>query len=585
MRRLLCVLLLALPGLCACQGQERALLPQQPAWDVGPLPAAARRASAVDVINGADYDAAGPGTTVAGTALLLNAAGIDYAWARYAFSVPAGEHVRNLSLDVQDVSGEYWVGLSNYAWNRWEWHGPYSVSGDVPFNDPAADYESPGGVVYWVVLAARGHELRLNSSTVDHDQLSLRPAPQDESLAASGNCASPSLIHLPPVDPVFQAGAPLIAYLNLGSGSPKLYLAYYTFGGWQQQPVLLERDFGPPALRWLGTEGVIVAYDYTSGALVDIRFDEQLQLKSLTPIMSGPGLGFAALALDVGPGGELGVAHAYADATAGQVYCSENTGLGWQNSAALHEGDPVAALCFRYDPYADEPWLFFSHGTVDTSSTIIIRFTLEEGRRTAGEWNFTPFDYPDAILTADLNFTDSGQPQLCFLAARDFSIDLPPLFSYTGTLIYDAVAAAKLGGTWGTTKVFTGSLTPDYDIPNDYVTLIMDAATEVGWAAENELAYAKISGAVDVDLNTQQPTGGTLEPAIQYMVNPGTGFVNDARLSFTSPGREFSWSPDVDGYAAAAFIKSGSIDPVALFNGQLDQPGDLMYWRLMVFFP
>jgi hypothetical protein len=586
MKRMLCLLLLAVSGLCACQGQGAALSASAaaPGWDIGPLPAAARHASATSVINGADYDAVGYGTAVAGTALTLNAAGIDYSWARYAFTVPAGTNVHKLSLDVQDAASEYWVALSNYARGTWEWHGPYNLSASPPFNQPVSNYTSPGGVFYWVVLAVRGNDLQLNSSTVDCLKLELKVASQGEQTIITGGCTSPSVVHLPQIDPGVEAGAPLIAYIHQEVADSKLYLAYNTSGGWRSLPIVPEDNFLHPELRWLGAEGIITAYDITDVALVDIRFDAGLNVKSVTTIMPGPASVLVNQSLDIGPGGVLGLAHAYSDSTLGQLYFSTNDGTGWVNSSALHYNDPVTGLSFRYDPQGGDPWLMYTHGTIDTSSSVIIRYTLEEGRRKDGAWNFTPFDYPDAPLSVDLEFSGTGAPRICFLAARDYSINFPPFISYTGSLLYDAVVAAKNGDTWNTAKVYTATIIPHYTFPNDYVMLDVAACSEVGWASADQLAYSKITGSVKFDIATQQPTDGELTPAVQYMVDTGSSLVDDARFN-GSPGAGFSWSPDVDGYPAAAYIKSDTVDPMALFNGQITQASDLVYWRLFVVLP
>ncbi len=585
MRCLSCLLLLAVLGLGACQGQSTAPGARDtgPGWDIGELPTAPRHASATSVVNGADYDAAGDGATVAGTALMLSGAGLDYSWARYAFSVPAGEFVRSLSLDVQDVSSEYWVGLSNYTRGVWEWHGPYNVSDSPVLHQPRTDYVSPGGVFYWVVLSVRGHDLQLNTSTVVSAVRELYPSSPGNYTIVSGNCTAPVLVHLPQIEPNVVEGAPLIAYIHYEGADPKLNFAYSTFGGWTTLPVLPAHNFWRPELRWLGTEGIITAYDLTDSALVDIRFDSELNIKSSTTIMAGPGIGLVNQSLDVTAGGELGLAQAYADATTGQLYFSTNDGTGWQNSAALYSGDPVAGLCFRYDPLGGDPWLMFCHGTVDTSSSVIIRFTLEEGRQSGGTWNFTPLDYPDAPLSADLNFDVDGAPQLCFLAARDYTLN-NPFVTYTGTLLYDAVVATKSGAAWDTTKVYTSTISPHYSFPNDYITFSVAAASEVRWATLKQLSYASITGDVDINIASQQPTGGTLSPGVQYMIGETGTYLNDDRFGGL-PGSNFSWSPCVDTVPAAAYITRDAVDPLALFSGQVDQASDLLYWRGLFVFP
>ena len=269
----------------------------------GPLPDVARHAAAISPVDGADYDVAGPGTAVVGTALSIDGTGIEFSWARYAFDVPAGSRLSGISLDVQDVQGGYWVAFSDYGTrDAWEWHGPYTDDASPAFNLPGINYVSPTHTFYWAVVAVRDNKLQLNSTAVDCTVVQLFPATQGESLIVSGGCNAPSLVHLPQIDPNVQAGAPLIAYVHLEGGGQKLYFAYAGFGGWKQQAIRPEHDFDFPQLRWLGTEGILTAFDLTAGALLDMRFDQALNITSTATIMPGPGLAPVKQSLDVGPG-------------------------------------------------------------------------------------------------------------------------------------------------------------------------------------------------------------------------------------------------------------------------------------------
>jgi hypothetical protein len=568
---------LQLLALAACSGGGTLHGPAAPPFGIGPLPDAARHAAAISPVDGADFDLAGPGTAVVGTALSINGKDIDYSWARYAFDVPAGSRLSGVSLDVQDVQGEYWVAFSDYGTrDAWEWHGPLTDDASPAFNLPAGNYVSPARTFYWVVLAVRDDKLRLNSTAVDCSMLQLFPATQGESLVVSGDCNAPSLVHLPQIDPNVQAGAPLIAYVHLEGGGQKLYFAYVGSGGWQQQAIRPDHDFDLPQLRWLGTEGILTAYDLTDGVLLDMRFDQALNITSTTTIMSGVGLAPVRQSLDVGPGSEIGVAHAYADSTTGKLFYAWNDGSGWQNTAALHDGDLVGGVSFRYDPLGGDPWLMYTHGTIDNSAAILISFALEQGRLHGGTWTFTPVVAdPDSPLSVDLDFAADGTPQVCFLAARDYSISFP--ISFTASLLYDVVVGVKSGNTWNMDPVFTGTLTPHFTFP-DNLTMDVDDGTGVRWTTASELLYSRITGTVQVDIATQQPTGGTLTPTSQYMTSQGSSYINDDRFT-ASPGHNFSWSLGVDGFPAAAYIKSQPVAGQDLFSGQGEQASDLIYWR------
>jgi hypothetical protein len=100
----------------------------------------------------------------------------------------------------------------------------------------------------------------------------------------------------------------------------------------------------------------------------------------------------------------------------------------------------------------------------------------------------------------------------------------------------------------------------------------------VEWAKENELLYASFTGSVDIDIATQQPTGGSLAPGVQYMVDSGSGFA-DSPFFTGLPGRNFSWDEyQAFSYQATAYIKSDNVDPAALVGGQIDAANDLLFW-------
>jgi hypothetical protein len=575
MPRCFSLVLLLLLGLTACQGQVsgNATRAHAPGFDIGPLPVTARHASDTSLVFGNVFEAVGDGTSISDRALIIDGNAIHFSWARYALAVPVDMRLNSISLDVQAASpNEYWVGLANYSRDAWEWHGPYSANASVPVDNQSANYVSPAGTFYWAVVAARDNALQLNFTTVDYTSVHLYVPPEGQQTILTGGSLTPALA-LNSSD-----HAPLIAYIHTDGTDQKLYLAYYDGSAWVQQPVSPEHDFSLPKLRWLGTEWIITAYDRTAGALVDIRISRALLIKSVTTIMANPGLSFANQSLDVSSTGEIGLAHGYAGSTAGQLYYSWNDGTGWQSTAALHDGDPVTGISFRYDPQAGaDPWLIYTHGTTDTSSTIIITYVMEEGRQNGGAWTFTPISYPDSPLTVDLGFKEDGTPQLCFLASRVYSYSFFGN-NFTGSLLYDVVAGTRDGLGWSTDPVFTATITPHYSFPNSFLTINVNDGAEVDWAKEDELLYAGFAGSVDIDIATQKPTGGTLTPSVQYMADTGSGFTDTSFFDGLA-GRSFSWGwyPTVM-YQAAAYIKSDTVDPLTLMGGQVDTANDLLYW-------
>jgi hypothetical protein len=115
--------------------------------------------------SGFSADSGGANHVVAGTeAYSLAVPGGGIAWARYSFAVTAGEapvRVRIHITDEWDVGNpvdpslQYWVGVSSYHTETWEWHGGYSTfESDIYLPAGQGDnYLSPAGNFHFVVVA------------------------------------------------------------------------------------------------------------------------------------------------------------------------------------------------------------------------------------------------------------------------------------------------------------------------------------------------------------------------------------------------------------------------------------------------
>jgi hypothetical protein len=552
--------------------------PGQP-FALGPLPDSQHVALSTQVVPAVPPDAES-GTSAIGPALVIDASPPTlrhYAWARYAYGVPPRGVVNSVSVDVSNVTGEYWVGFSDYAVNgAWEWHGPYTASATPAFKYAWQCYLSPARNLYWVVVAPAGSKLQLNFSTVDYDMAPLSVPPAGEQGVDLADCQNPSLVLLPPSTDV-DDGAPLIAYTqHADAAHPKLYFAYYSGGHWQLLPIMPENDYLMPLMRFDSEPGVIVVYNVTAAQLQCLRFDLGLNITAVEPIMDTPvGPPFFNASLDYDGAGELGVAHAYSDDAGGKLFFSWNDGSGWQTSAALHDDDSVGGVSFRYDPAAGQDWLLYTHGTMTrTESTLIIDFSLESGRGGQASWTFTPVNYSDSPLGVHLQFMPSGTPQVLINAARDFHIDFP--VSYTASVLVDILVGAYSGSSWDlSNRIYTSTLTPSLSWPH----LVMDIAAggEVAWARKDELIFSEYSGQILYNLQLGQVDGGSITPVLHYRTQGSDDYGTDVEQYFTgSTGRAFSW---VEGaHHACAYVLAETLDAATVFSGELRPPNDLRYW-------
>lgn len=556
---------------------------------IGTLPddsSAARGVAALELLDGVDYDAVGDGTSSAGTSLELDAAGLPFSWARYVFTLPAASQLNSLDVDVATPSGEFWVALSDYGeTGAWEWHGPYIADTQLPFGADYARYLSPARNLYWVVLTAAGEVAVVDACSVDYTEssVSLEIPPSGTQTVDTGVCRNPSLA-LVPLGGEPGPRAPVIAYTQL-AGAPegdKLYLAYYSGGSWVTQPVLPEHNFTMPQLRWLDGDAaaVLCVYNQSLNKLVELRFDSGWQLSGAADIAPSPGLPFFRSALDVDPlTGELGLAHSYVDAAAGKLLYSYTDGGVWNTMAAVHDGDAVGGLTFRFDPAGGDPWLLFSHGTLDTTEMPHADFNLEMGRLSGGGWTITPvaFDDPDghsSPLGLDLGFNGAGDPQLAMAALRDWQSFIPG-FTFTGSLLLDGVVGSYTTD-WAWDKVFTAGLewsTIGWPIPSA-IEFFLDECGEMRWAQPNELSLSEVDGSITFDLSLN-PTGGSFTNANLYKQFDGADW-NDFAYFTGTAGRGFDWAQDLS--PVCAYIESETVDYQKVLAGDWEPTGTVLYW-------
>jgi hypothetical protein len=115
------------------------------------------------VLNGTDAELRSGGAVDSGSAVILdgNASGFEYAVYRFNPGLDAPDSVSVL-LEEPATSGA-WVGIANYAEDKWEFDGPFIKQKTFVIDDPA--YISPAGNI-WVAVLAPASSVTVNALSV-----------------------------------------------------------------------------------------------------------------------------------------------------------------------------------------------------------------------------------------------------------------------------------------------------------------------------------------------------------------------------------------------------------------------------------
>lgn len=410
--------------------------------------------------------------------------------------------------------------------------------------------------------------------------------PAGDNIVDGNQSLNPSLIVLPAISGYSEAGAPVIVYTTLGGASvTPLLMAYYGESGWVIQDIGDGTNYSNPELRLLpGAAGeppsmLVVAFSVESTKLVARRYDSNWQLTGSEDVGSSAGVP-TAVSLDMAADGALGVVHAYAGAN-GNVQYSWSDGSGSWDTQQVYSGpDAIGGLSFRFDPLGGDPWLIFTHGTIDTSTSLLIDFGMEQARLNGGVWTTTHIDHPDSPLAVDLGFRDDGTPQLAITAAADYTVNIPSqepvtlsLLVHVDTLDYDGFIwniqrQAESTFSVGLEKIFQG-----------LIVLKLNLASEVSWARSDELLYNSIGGSVDVNITTQQPEDAALTTDSQYMKRGAVNIFADSGYYKGQAGRSHAWSNLSGATPSCAYVHSPAVNVTDLLGGNFSAAGELAFWR------
>jgi hypothetical protein len=396
----------------------------------------------------------------------------------------------------------------------------------------------------------------------------------------SNPALGPSLVLMPESSGSAEEGAPAVFYGGVNADVSPVTIGYYDGAAWQQRGLTPELNtLLNPHCFWLedAGEGLLVAYDPASGGPVQM-YCNQYWMPIIDYPVGGPAGGVLS-AMDVdyhAASGTIGIIAHYN--TAGGQVIRVSTGSheqGWQHEDVTPTGDQVPGLAIGFSPDGT-PWAFYTHGTIDTSETIILDFDLEIGTYTGGSWNFVTSSHDGEPLSLDLSFTPEGNPQLAFVSARDFNLSIPFVIDITATLYYDAVYAVNSGSAWSYTDIFTSSVSPDFF--GSKITL--DVAADVAFTSPEQVVYANIAGDIlfsyDADADPAfQITGGELANDTISETQAGGDFSPDGYFTGT-PGVGFSWQESTQ--PSCAYSLAEQVDITELLGGEVNLENELLYW-------
>jgi hypothetical protein len=397
---------------------------------------------------------------------------------------------------------------------------------------------------------------------------------------------SPSLVVMPAIAGVADAGAPVVVYLD---NSGTLSLAYYNSGAWVKADISAGVAYTNPQAVWTGDGGVVFAFDPAAGILMALPFDNTWTSSGPPGRAYTPGVADVITALDAdydAGSGRLGVVSAYTTTNGQHIVYSEKTGATWASTDVYAgSGAPAEVLggvSFRFDPGGGDPWCVYTVGTtnIDLANTQFqIATTLNLARFDGAQWASAAVAYPDSPLRVDLGFDAGGTAQLAMNAARNYHLSIPGQGSYDLTVLLDGTVGAYDGTTFTfpANPVFKSSATVGLvgGFPPTGLSFTLQLATDARLAGPSGACFAENNGELDFDL-TFQPTGGSLAPATQFYSESG-GAWSPSAVYTGSAGREYNWGGS-GGALATAYLQGVSLDSTNLGQITSGIASNLEYW-------
>lgn len=212
------VLLFALAAvLCSCAGGQALVVEPEPGFDSLPnatsylveLPQGSHLVSSLDYVPGSTTSfTSATGTALApGHMLDIEPLAESPAWAVYTFGLPDDHYPTGFSVNIYSLSGDFWLGLANYAKGSWDWLGPYSNTGAVNIQpwEVGADYVSPGRNYVWAIVVEQGSSARVGFGEVATELFAFIDSPGIGELVVRLTA---------PETPRYWNGAPVVVQVN-----------------------------------------------------------------------------------------------------------------------------------------------------------------------------------------------------------------------------------------------------------------------------------------------------------------------------------------------------------------------------------
>jgi len=552
-----------------------------------PLPDLPRTVSDVAQVNGSDHLISGPGVTDNPPAAELDATAIYLSWAVYGYAKPENATLNSVTVDVESVTGDFWVGISDYQGSgSWDFYGPYTDDATVLVEGDPGQYVNETGNFNWVVAATSGSSLTLASSTIDYTGIVLpiyHVPPTGLEDVVPAPAADPSLVIMNDHEGVAEDGAPVVFYSADDGGQSNTFIGWYDGSAWESRELFAGERWTNVRAWWTGEAGLVVGYYHGEGAPEDPSEFLVVHTDAFFNPTTTESLGGA---VDINP--------SFMDAD----YCAEADTLALiatypavpDSFVEVYKypegGDPqvdddvfgntILGCSVALSPDGSDGWGMYTSGTADTSETIILDYQMRSARFDGTDWAWDLSGYVDhnEPVAVDLHYTAAGDPEILLISARDLHIYVPFIIDLTATLYYDVVLGTYDGG-WSYETLHQS----DIDLGDIFNSnLGVDLGANVSWAAEDALHFANVDGTVSFTTTPEFAiTGGLLTNHSNYMVGTGGNYEDNAYFT-GAPGITHAWAAGPGG-PACAYLHVEEADIDALLSGGVgDVEADLVYW-------
>lgn len=203
---------------------------------------------------GSDAIAKSAGASISGTELILSAAAGAFEFGMYAFA-PGAATLKSIKASFSVSAGnQVWIGIANYGPKRWQFKGPYSVTGTAQFDGlDTGLYLSQGGSCYLLIVS-------YDATTADVSTIEFTTDDSPPAFSLSGNVALESSgAGLSGVILTLEPGGATATSDSAGD----YYFAAVTAGQYTLTPTLAGYTFSPEYYN-LNLNGLATDVDFSA---------------------------------------------------------------------------------------------------------------------------------------------------------------------------------------------------------------------------------------------------------------------------------------------------------------------------------